>query len=650
MNDTLRVVATLGATPPVIVDLVKTYTAVPCWAPTSDRLAYYASPSGSFQLWVYDVRTRTKRQLSFVEGGIAPDVRGRFSGWGGDPLLYTWAPDGRTIAFGHQVALENPEGKPLIDLIIKPPPRESLAAGRPLVLTTNTPRDWTLQGVVAYHVGYAFKNGEWVAVADTSFQPRMSTQLFLLDAATGRTRQLTRDTTGYFTPAWSPDGKRLAYMSVEGRPLAGFGPEESNIYTLEVASGRATRVTTGPMQKTLPQWSRDGRWIAYLGRAGFSRDGQGVYVVPSGGSVTPRFVTANLDRFVQSFDWAPAGDTLVISYADGLARPIARADVAGGGIMPLSPAAAVTQGFSASSTAVAWIQSMDPSAPTQLWLHQRVGRASKPVADVVPAANAKTARHQEVVRWRNSRGDEMEGLVLLPVDYVPARPYPTIVDAYSNGVNRRLTGEYNLIKVSGSYVVFLPNHRAPHMWVNPMKSADYDLAAAGPNGVAVMVDDMLTGVDTLVRRGLIDQDRMCIFGFSNGGLEAEQILTQTARFKCAALQSPGTSDWLLSFFLSTDDPGVIRWMNGIAPWQDPSLYTALGPLFHADKIRTPVLLAVGDRENLTLLTTIEMYNALRYLKRDVTLLRYADQGHGFTGAAEADFEARMKAFFDSHLQ
>src|SRR5262249_43674118 len=146
------------------------------------------------------------------------------------------------------------------------------------------------------------------------------------------------------------------------------------------------------------------------------------------------------------------------------------------------------------------------------------------------------------------------------------------------------------------------------------------------------------------------RNRMGLFGFSNGGLESEQVLTRTNRFKCAVLQSPSISDMLLAFFLSTDDPEIVRWMGGTAPWDDPAKYTSLIPLYSATRIMTPILLAVGDEEGVVTLATVEMYNALRYLKKDVTFLRYPGQGHGFTGAAQHDFENRVKIFFDSHLK
>jgi dipeptidyl aminopeptidase/acylaminoacyl peptidase len=226
--------------------------------------------------------------------------------------------------------------------------------------------------------------------------------------------------------------------------------------------------------------------------------------------------------------------------------------------------------------------------------------------------------------------------------------YPAVVDAYGSGMNTR-QDRSSLYDVTPNYVLFRPNHRAPHMWPNPVKSARYDSAATGPNGIAVMVDDILSGVDVLVNRGLIDRNRMCVFGFSNGGLEGEQLLEHTDRFKCAVLQSPSTSDWLLAFFMATDDPEVIRWMGGTAPWDDPGKYTSLIPLYSAPKLNATVLLAVGDLEGSTTLATVEMYNALRFLGKNVTLLRYSGQGHGFTGAAEQDFQARMRAFFASYL-
>src|SRR3546814_10333461 len=72
---------------------------------------------------------------------------------------------------------------------------------------------------------------------------------------------------------------------------------------------------------------------------------------------------------------------------------------------------------------------------------------------------------------------------------------------------------------------------------------DYCAAGKGPGGWDVMVDDVMSGVDELIRRGLVDADRMCVYGHSNGGAVVDYLITQTDRFQCAVVVSPVWSNW-----------------------------------------------------------------------------------------------------------
>jgi dipeptidyl aminopeptidase/acylaminoacyl peptidase len=648
LRDSLFVVSTRPQSRPKAIAAITPYTTIPTWAPTGGRLAFYRAASGSTQLWVYDLTAGTTVQVSRIDGGIAPDPYGRFTGYIGDPLIFSWSPDARSIVFAHQV----PVAGMAASRIAQPPSLDSLrAAGQPLVLTLTTPGVWTLQGLTNVVGGHQLAKGRLTAIQDSTFRPRRSTQLFIVDVGSGVTRQLTTDTAGYFTPQWSPDGTRILAMSVEGRSLLGFGPEESNLYVLDVASGRSTRITSGPTQKTLPRWSPDGKWIAFLGGHAFSRAGQGVYVVASDGSGTAEWLTRGVDRQVSLFQWSPDSRGVVVVSREGLWEPLARVDRETHAMTPVSSTKALVATLAASAGGLIWSESTGPNGAVVLNALLEHQRDPAVIAELFPAIAPGTARRQESLAWKDRRGDEIDGVVIYPHHYQPGHAYPTIVDAYGSGSARRLTArDYFLLGITDDYLIFRPNHRAPHMWPNPMKSAQYDSAAAGPDGIEVMTDDVLSGVDTLIGRGLIDPNRMGLFGFSNGGLEGEQLLTRTNRFRCAILQSPAISDLLLAFFLSTDNPEVIRWMGGTAPWDDPAKYTSLVPLYSANRIATPILLAVGDDEGVVTLATVEMYNALRFLEKSVSLLRYPGQGHGFIGAAQRDFENRVRTFFDSYLK
>jgi len=225
-----------------------------------------------------------------------------------------------------------------------------------------------------------------------------------------------------------------------------------------------------------------------------------------------------------------------------------------------------------------------------------------------------------------------------------------IVDAYP-GIANGFKGSVmlgNQSWASMGYAVFFPNARAPHLYQTFFKGAAFDHAGQGARGWNVAVDDVESGIDELVRRGIVDANRIALYGFSNGGGVANYLVTRTARFHCAVSVAGALSDWIRPVLLRTDSP-VPMWLGGITPWSDPEEYVQLSAVFRLDKVTTPILLADGDDDGEFLLDTIEMYNGLRWFDRDVTLLRYPGQGHGFTGAALEDFTKRRNAFFDGCL-
>jgi acylaminoacyl-peptidase len=108
-------------------------------------------------------------------------------------------------------------------------------------------------------------------------------------------------------------------------------------------------------------------------------------------------------------------------------------------------------------------------------------------------------------------------------------------------------------------------------------------------------------------------------------------------------------DWAFSFFMD-GDPTFPRMIGNETPWESPESYNKLSIVYHLDRVTTPLLLAVGDDEETEIIQQIAIYNGLRYLGRDVTLLRYPGQGHGFTGQSLRDYWTRVNSFFDMYLK
>ncbi len=628
---------------------------LPVWSPRGRRLAYYSVGSEGIQLWIFNRKTNRAVQITHVKGGINPDPTTRVVGWEHDAFRYSWSPNGARIVFGTRVPATGPgAAAPGGETTAQAP---SSTPGSPLVLTDTTPSDWTLSGIFAHAFGtigsIESKDGHSItAMKNANPGAVLTNQLFLADTRSERVTRLTRDDFAYFNPAWSPDGKAILCAG-RGRPGPVFGVKAINLYTIDVATGRSRALATGPGIRSRPSWSPDGRQIAYLRKETFFTQ-QSVLVRPVGSGQTVN-VTAKLNRDIEDYVWAGDGKSVLVTYKDGVSSPLARIALPSEKaerLAPTSDAASplAVAGITASRWgAVAWKQT-DPRHPGTLEYVAAEGHTAELLVDLYPQVRQWRLGEAEVVRWKNSHGVELEGTLLKPVDYQPGHRYPLIVDAYPlvGGADWFFPMMGNQAWASEGYAVFLPSPPAPHVWVNSWKSPESSLVGKGPQGWDVTVDDVMSGVDAVIRRGIADPNRMCLYGFSNGGGVVNDLVTRTGRFQCAVSVAGVWPDWLLPIFLE-DVTSIRVWAGDITPWGDPAGYAKLSAVFHLDKVTTPMLLADGDNDGDFLLGTIEMYNGLRFLHRPVTFLRYPGQGHGFSGAAMKDFWKRENAYFAKYL-
>jgi dipeptidyl aminopeptidase/acylaminoacyl peptidase len=624
---------------------------VPIWSPDSKRLAYYSGAPGAFQLWLLDVATGKTEQITSLSGGIDPDPFTRIVGYPYEAQLFSWCPDAIKLVFASQVvAHPAKEQTPKTTSGTEPQNGPEI----PLVLTTSTAPEQAISGVFSHGFAGEVYWASWEnpdAKAGANSPPVHGiNQLFIVDVRTKTIRRLTNDELEYFNPDWSPDGKEIVASSTPGSSPIVFAAKDSTISAIDAASGaKRPLVTANGGDARLPQWSPDGKRVAYL--AGGYSGRQALYVVPRQGG-TPVQVADKLDRDIYSFHWLPDGTSVVLLMKDGLSEPIHSFAVATGNSGKVNEAAEAARSFLTVSRSgdLAWQQS-DIRNNNVIRFRSAESQSSYALVDLNPQVKDWDLGTQKVVRWKNSRGDEIEGTLILPPDYQLGKRYPLILDCYPGMTNSFKASPYgaNYAWAARGYVIFNPSARAPHVWIDPFKNKQYDQAAKGPSGWDVTFDDILSGVDELIHQGIVDPDRMGLFGFSNGGGIADYLVTKTSRFRCAVVDAAVYPDWIRPLLLE-GDAGVTAFAGGITPWNDPEGYIRLSAVFHLDKVTTPMLLADGDNDGDFLLGMIEMYNGLRFLGKEVTFVRYPGQAHALTGWALKDFEQRTMDFFDAHLK
>ncbi len=280
----------------------------------------------------------------------------------------------------------------------------------------------------------------------------------------------------------------------------------------------------------------------------------------------------------------------------------------------------------------------DSVAPREVWTMRLApaaaakGRAAPPIpkrlTDTNPRVPDLLSFPKELVSWKGADGWEMEGVLVYPRGHVKGTRVPLALNVHGGPAGThsntftpspRLWG-WPLFAQAG-YAIFFPNPRGSGGYGETFRAAN-----VRDWGVKDY-EDLMSGVDALVERGIADPDRLAVNGWSYGGFMTSTIVTKTDRFQSAIVGAAVTN--LASFTGTADIPEFARSYFRSWPWEDPRVYVERSALFHAGNVKTPSLVVHGDRdERVPVSQGWEFYNALKAVGVPTDLLILPRQPHG----------------------
>jgi dipeptidyl aminopeptidase/acylaminoacyl peptidase len=255
-----------------------------------------------------------------------------------------------------------------------------------------------------------------------------------------------------------------------------------------------------------------------------------------------------------------------------------------------------------------------------------------------------------LVQWRSTDGVEVEGVLELPPDHEPGNPLPLVVELHGGPTGSTpfclqywIYGR-TLLPARG-YALLSPNYRGSTGY------GDKFLTDLIGRECDVEVQDILSGVEAMVERGVADPNRMAVMGWSNGGFLTNCIITQSDRFK-AASSGAGVVDQVMQWGIQ-DTPGHnINYMQGL-PWSSTEAYHRASPSLRLDRVSAATLIHCGeDDERVPVQHSRLLFRALsEYGKAPTQLLVYPGQGHGLTTYKfrQAKMEWDLK-WFDQYVR
>jgi dipeptidyl aminopeptidase/acylaminoacyl peptidase len=453
--------------------------------------------------------------------------------------------------------------------------------------------------------------------------------LQLLDLTTRKIEPLTSGRHDDLWPAWSPDGKEIAFVTKRGDD-----PDRTENWDVWViaaeAGGKERQLTTSPEADphpdwdSAPAWSPDGKWIAYLHGGDPKKISYAVHslaIIPAAGGQA-KVLTEKLDRNVAQPHWASDGKSVYAVVEDDGAQNLVRVSIEGGAPQPVTTGRRRVTAYDVSREGRIIVRASTPDRPYEIFAVEKENLRDLTKQTDAFVKDLRIAKVEET-KFKSADGTEIHGFVVRPVDSAPGSKPPALLRPHG-GPQSQYACEFQFeaqLFAANGYAVILPNPRG-----STGRGENFAMGIYADWGHRDVEDD-LAAVDDAVGRGLADPDRLGVGGWSYGGMSTNYLIATTTRFK-AATSGASISNVLAGY---GTDQYVSDYENELGvPWKNTETWMRISyPFLHADKIKTPTLFLCGEADfNVPLLNTEQMYQALRSQGVPTGLVIYPGQNHG----------------------
>ncbi len=454
------------------------------------------------------------------------------------------------------------------------------------------------------------------------------THLWVIDVESKKARRLTHGAYTVSDPQWSPDGKWLAYVT-RPTPKADDGGL-SDIWVMAAdGSGGARRLAGGPGPEFSPRWSPDGRWLAFVGRPDSPSTVQyeRIYIVDASGG-NRRELSRAAEYNPQALEWSADGKWLYFTAAHGTLVDLFAVAADNSSVRRVSEAKGVLGAYSLSRDGATVVFTWgDSEHPTDVYSSKLDAFQPLRLTDTNPQVKELALGRTEIIRWKSRDGMEIEGLLLYPVNYETGKKYPLLVQVHGgpSGVYLQsfMAGWANSGQVwaGKGWACFYPNFRGSSAYGEAFQRANINGWGKGD------YQDIQSGIDMLIARGLADPERTAQAGWSYGGYMTAWTITQTTRFK-AAMVGAGLTN-MFSMYSTNDLQRVLEDYFSSQPWQKPEAYIEASAMNFIRQARTPTLILHGaSDQRVPPGQAQELYMGLKKNGVPVEMVTFPREPHG----------------------
>ena len=474
---------------------------------------------------------------------------------------------------------------------------------------------------------------------------RRRTHIYLLDPASKDLSQLTSGDYDDYTPAWSPDGKHIAFTSNRSE-----NPDDNyntDIWVVVADGGEPTRVSDNPGPDESPAWSPDGERITHTSAINLEATLYATWhlaISAADGSST-RLLSEELDRMIYSPEFSPDGEHIWFLLEDSGEQNLARISPEGGQIERLIRGENVVSAFTLTGNNEATALVSNPHLPAEVFTLADGDLVQKTFTNRDLLAGTELGEVVEV-QFKSKDGTAIEGFVIKPPGFTEGKRYPAILDIHGGPQSQYDFGfsQDAQMYAAAGYLVIHPNPRGSTGY-----GEEFCLGIWQDWG-GTDFEDVMAAVDDAIERGWADPDRLAVTGWSYGGMLTNHVITRTDRFK-AALTGASSTLYVANY---GHDMYQRWWAQELGlPWEQEARahYERLSPFNRVEQVVTPTLIMGGEKDwNVPIINSEQLYLALKKLGVETQLVVYPGEFHGINKPSyEKDLHQRYLDWFGRFL-
>ena len=618
----------------------------PRWSPDSSKLAFLSDHNTQGGVWVVNMENcqpARERKPRFV---AATQNTNFFITYAGEPLV--WSPDSRRIAYisATEALTESsrdstaPDDPRVIDRI-QYKSRTSFSDNRRTHVWISSvekpePRQLTSGDYYDHAITFSPSGNEIAFLSNHESEPDANNNpdIFAVDLH-GEVRQITQTKGCEYEPAWSPDGKWIAFRATK-RDVTTIDSvaEDTHVWIVEADGGNARELTAAQDRRArTPLWTSDSRALVYLaGDHGYT----GIFTVDLSGNFK-RFLPLTLEGAKGTFGLSDVGSSPGPAHYQISGFSLSRQKYP---MVDQTPSQSPLVGFSVAFTL------SDPGLPGDVWMFQG-GLARRVSAHNNPLQTGVALSMPEELKFKSFDSTEIQGWLMKPVGWRPDRKYPLILSIHGgpHGMSGWAFNPTFQAYAARGYAVLFLNPRGSSGYGQKFSEGTLNEWGGGD------YKDLMAGVDEALRKySWIDPNRLGVTGGSYGGFMTNWIITQTPRFKAAVAVASVSN--LISFYSTSLYQDLIHAEFGGFPWDNYDLLWQWSPLKYVKQAQTPTLFIHGEQDHDVHITQAEeMYTALKRRGVESVLVRYPREGHGLREPKHrVDALERTLAWFDRYLK